>query len=75
MSKNAENLNTSGETCVAGAAMPAHIAHLDRSIRIWLNRDEIAVWVEVATAAGYKVAPAASIPVYPANPIGQRDEE
>lgn len=40
---------------VSPAVSAERIEALDRNIRIWLDRDDIATWIAVATAAGYSV--------------------
>lgn len=54
--------------------LPPSVETLDHGIRTWLDRDDIAAWIEVATAAGYKVAPMPERRAHPAG-VNQRDEE
>lgn len=42
---------------VSPALTAARIDDLDRNIRVWLDRDDIATWIAVATAAGCGVDP------------------
>lgn len=35
----------------------ARVRDLDRNIRVWLDRDDIATWIAVASAAGHLVDP------------------
>lgn len=35
----------------------ARVRGLDRNIRVWLDRDDIATWIAVASAAGHLVDP------------------
>lgn len=35
----------------------ARVRDLDRNIRVWLDRDDIATWIAVASAAWHVVAP------------------
>lgn len=42
----------------------ARVRDLDRNIRVWLDREDIATWIAVATAAGHLVDPMPE-PAYP----------
>lgn len=46
------------------AMSDARVRDLDRNIRVWLDRDDIATWIAVATAAGHVVDPMPG-PAYP----------
>lgn len=54
--------------------LPPKVETLDHGIRTWLDRDDIAAWIEVAAKAGYSVAPMPEMRAHPAA-VNQRDEE